>query len=243
MIRVDLFSIGVFISCISVAGVSLAQGTGSAPPPTGAPVAQPAPPPPAAVQPYPYPPPPAAAPPPPAAVAPNEQWRYVPAPMELRYVEGRPIPPGYHHETRPRRGLVIAGPIVFGVPYVLSMSVAASSRYEPDRWLYAPVVGPFIDLAQRGDDCTRSTVVTGPGTTSTFETCSEDSSTRFFLMFDGLMQTAGATMLILGLALPQHVLVRDDAPYTGSTGSRFSWAVAPQRLGRSGYGIGLNGTF
>ena len=241
--RVDLFSIGLFVSCASFAPMSRAQGAGSTPAPAPT-AAQPAPPPPAAVQPYPYPyPPPAAPAPAPPPAASNEQWRYVPPPAELRYVEGRPIPAGYHHETRARRGLVIAGPIVFGVPYVLSMSVAASSRYSADRWLYAPVVGPFIDLAQRGDDCTRNTVVTGPGMTSTYETCTEDSSTRFFLMFDGLMQTAGATMFILGLALPQHILVRDDAPFTGSSGSKFSWAVAPQRVGPTGYGVGLNGTF
>jgi hypothetical protein len=171
------------------------------------------------------------------------QVQFVPAPAELRYVEGRPIPAGYHLEVRPRRALVVTGPILLGVPYVLSMSVAASSRYDPDVYLYAPIIGPFIDLAKRKTDCPRTTVPTATGTT-TYENCStDDSTTRFFLMFDGLMQTAGATMLILGVALPQHVLVRDDAPYVGSSHSKFAWAVAPQTMGRSGYGLGLAGIF
>ena len=157
----------------------------------------------------------------------------------MRYVEGKPIPPGYHIETRVRRGLVVSGPIIFGVPYLLSMSVAASSKYEPDRWLYAPVFGPFINLASRSDECNPNTSSSTSGTI----TCTADSSTRFFLMLDGLMQTAGATMLILGLALPQTLLVRDDAPYTGKNPSHVAWTISPYAMGRSGYGLGVTGIF
>jgi hypothetical protein len=163
--------------------------------------------------------------------------------MEMRYVEGRPIPPGYHMESRPKKGLVVSGAIVFGVPYVFSASVAASSRFSPDHWLYLPIFGPFADLAARGSQCSANTVVVSPGVTDTTQTCPDDSGARFFLMLDGLMQTAGATMLILGLALPNHLLVRDDAPYSGSTGSHFAWAIGPKAMGRTGYGLGVDGVF
>jgi hypothetical protein len=159
-------------------------------------------------------------------------------PMELRYVEGRPIPAGYHVETRPRKGLVVSGSIIFGVPYFLSLSVAASSKYEPDRWLYAPLFGPFVDLGTRKENCQTY----NNGNIGSTTTCQDDSSERFFLMADGLMQVAGATMLVLGLVLPQQLLVRDDAPYVGDRGSHFSWAVAPT-VGRSSAGVGLAGTF
>jgi hypothetical protein len=164
-------------------------------------------------------------------------WRA--QPVEMKYVEGKPIPAGYHIETRVRRGLVVSGPIIFGVPYLLSMSVAASSKYEPDRWLYAPVFGPFVNLASRSDDCNPNG---SSGTTTTF-TCAGDSSTRFFLMLDGLMQTAGATLLVLGLALPQTLLVRDDAPFTGQKRSHFAWTVSPYSMGRSGSGLAVTGIF
>jgi hypothetical protein len=157
----------------------------------------------------------------------------------MKYVEGKPIPAGYHLETRVRKGLVVSGPIIFGVPYLLSMSVAASSKYEPDRWLYAPVFGPFVNLASRSDDCNPNV---SSGTNSSFQ-CAGDSSTRFFLMLDGLMQTAGATMLILGLALPQTLLVRDDAPYTGKHGTHVAWTISPYSMGRAGSGLALSGTF
>jgi hypothetical protein len=173
---------------------------------------------------------------PPAAATP---YRVAPAPMELRYIEGRPVPPGYHPEVRVRKGLVISGSVLLGVSYFLSLSVAASSKNDADRWLYAPVVGPFADLVARKDKCT--TVATSFGTNTS---CSDDdTSTRFFLMADGLMEVAGGTLLILGLSLPQHVLVRDDAPYVGASGSRVAWSVAPRRFGHSGYGLGLDGTF
>ncbi len=188
-----------------------------------------------------YPPaayPPAEAPPGWSAPGYANQYRYQPMPMELRYVEGRPIPAGYHVETRPRKGLVISGSIVFGVPYFLSLSVAASSKYEPDRWLYAPIFGPFVDLGNRKENCN-----TLPNSFGSTTTCSDDSSERFFLMADGLMQVAGSTMLILGLALPQSLLVRDDAPFVGSQRSHFAWGIGPQKMGRSGYGVGFGGIF
>jgi hypothetical protein len=218
------------------------------PPPaaTAPPPAQPAPP---GYPPSPYAPPqqpPPAYPPapdaPPGWTAPgySNQYRYQPMPMELRYVEGRPIPPNYHLETRPRKGLVISGSIIFGVPYFLSLSVAASSKYVPDRWLYAPIVGPFVDLGNRKENCT----TIGQGNFGSTTTCSDDSSERFFLMADGLMQVAGTTMLILGLALPQQLLVRDDAPFIGSKQrSQFAWGVAPQKMGPSGYGVGFGAIF
>jgi len=62
-------------------------------------------------------------------------------------------------------------------------------------------------------------------------------------MTDGLMQVAGMTMLTLGLALQQRILVRDDAPYVGSKGSQLAWSVAPTPMGRSGLGVGLGGIF
>jgi hypothetical protein len=166
------------------------------------------------------------------------QYRYAPMPMELRYVEGRPIPAGYHLETRARKGLVVSGSIILGVPYFLSLSVAASSKYEPDRWLYAPLFGPFIDLGTRKEDCQTFS----NGNIGSTTTCKDDSSERFFLMADGLMQVAGTTMLVLGLVLPQQLLVRDDAPFVGDRGSHFSWSVAPI-VGRSTHGVGLAGTF
>ena len=158
--------------------------------------------------------------------------------MEMRYVEGRPIPQGYHLETRVKKGLVVSGSILFGVPYLFSISVAASSKYAPDRWFYAPVVGPFVNLATRNEDCNPNY-----STGNNVVVCSGESGARFFIMLDGVMQTAGATMFILGMALQSQILVRDDAPYTGKKSGNFAWTVSPYSMGRSAYGVGVFGIF
>jgi hypothetical protein len=243
MIRAFSFSTAAALSIAFGAMTANAQGAPQAPaappPATAAPAAAaPAPAAPAPAAPV-YGPAPQGEPPPgwgqPGAYP---GWRA--QPMEMRYIEGRPIPPGYHLETRVRKGLVVSGPIIFGIPYLLSISVAASSKYAPDRWLYAPVIGPFVNLTTRSDDCNPNSSTSGA---TGFVECTGESSARFFLMMDGVMQTAGATLLILGLALQQQLLVRDDAPFTGKNGSHFAWTVSPYATGKQGYGVGVVGIF
>jgi hypothetical protein len=188
--------------------------------------------------------PPAPAPPgvpPPSSVAPGQPpvyaWGYS-APMEFSYIEGRPIPTGYHLETRQRSGLILAGGLVLGITYALSISVAGASREHADRWLLVPVAGPFIDLAAR-PTCDR----TSDPFTGTRNYCNDDSSARTSLMLDGLTQVGGAVLTIVGLATPRRVVVRDDAPYAARSGPGFTWSLAPRSYGRSGHGFALAGTF
>jgi hypothetical protein len=133
--------------------------------------------------------------------------------------EGQPVPYGYHPETRARKGLVIPGAVIFGVAYLLSTLVAAADNDTYDganRYtaLWVPVIGPFIQMG-------RSTNTDG------------DMQT-FFL--DGAAQTAGLTMLVLGLAFPRTILVRNDI-------GTISLLPTPMRLGRDGSGLGLVARF
>jgi hypothetical protein len=236
MIRPFSFSMGLALSLAFSALDANAQGgppvSGTAPPATPAPA--PLAPAPAAPT---YGPQPQAEPPPGWSQQQGYPGGWRAQPMEMRYIEGRPIPAGYHLETRVKKGLVVSGSILFGVPYLFSISVAASSKYAPDRWFYAPVIGPFVNLSTRGDDCNPNS------TSSSVTVCPSESGARFFIMLDGVMQTAGATMFILGLALQNQILVRDDAPYTGKKGSQFAWTISPYAIGRSGYGVGVAGMF
>lgn len=159
------------------------------------------------------------APPPPASaqagngeyVAPMQQQTqqiYVPqsvamsGPREIgSYEEGDPIPPGYHPDTRVRRGLVIGGAVTFGVMYLLSALTAAvsmsacsaktfatSSTCTDLGFLLVPVAGPFIEIAHS----------------------KADAGGAVILVIDGIAQAGGVAMLILGIALPKTVLVRND---------------------------------
>ena len=192
-----------------------------------------------------YPPPPGTAPagPPPAQPYPYYPPSYyppspAPLPSRMRYIEGRPIPPGYHVESEPRKGLITTGAILLAVPYGISASIAASSKHDGDTALLIPVAGPFIDLSTRGTDCSPSTPVYNSSSCDT-----QESNSRFALTFDGLSQATGAVLLILGLAWQQQVLERDDAPLVGRSRPTFKWALAPRSLGGHGIGLGVIGQF
>jgi len=214
------------------------------------------PPPGAAAQPAPAPParsaPPAAAPPgaaPPAAGA----YPYPPAqgqapagypppgyygygapqqrpPKELHYEEGQPIPAGYYLDEGPITGLVIAGPIVFGVPYLLGLTIASSTGYpNQSTWLVAPVIGPWVTLGSRDNDCPPPDEYgwTDPNCEN------ENNLVNSWLVLDGIMQAGGAAMFIAGLAVTRKRLLRQDVA---------AIQVAPAPVG-SGYGLSAFGRF
>jgi hypothetical protein len=155
-----------------------------------------------------------------------------PTSRELRYDAGDAIPPGYRLREQPRMGLVIAGSIVTAVPWMFSIIAATDSNFDDKTgFLVVPAVGPWLMLLAGGASdrpCTSS---------STVDFCSSSNSDRSgeraLLVFDGLMQTAGATMFVLGMAFPRKRLVREDV----------SVSLVPAQLGRDGYGIGAVGTF
>jgi len=104
--------------------------------------------------------------------------------------DGTP-PNGYHLETRVRKGLVIAGAVTFGTMYLTTVIGAAfanalgSSRASV---AFVPIAGPFIALRDVSDE--RGVAL---------------------LVIDGVVQAAGATMLIVGLAAQKTVAVRNDS--------------------------------
>ena len=191
--------------------------------------------PPMSAPPAPMPPPPVAQPaipdqppppypgqyPPPGYPPGQPYYPYVPqsvAPWGPRVItdwqEGMPIPYGYHQQTRARRGLVIAGSIVFGVTYLYTAELAAdspNSRGANESWLWIPVLGPLLQMTE-----TDSTLGNGA------------------LTLDALAQASGAAMLIAGFIFPRTILVRSDLA---------SMTVAPMRIGPEGSGLGVVGRF
>jgi hypothetical protein len=140
-------------------------------------------------------------------------------PREIKdWNEGDPIPPGYQPVERTRRGLIVGGAVTFGVLYLLTALVAAAINDVNDATgssntataLYVPAFGPFIQMAS-----------------------TKSSTGNVFLAIDGLGQTAGAAMLIVGITSPKTVLVRNDLAEI-----RFS-----PILGKDTAGAGLVGKF
>jgi hypothetical protein len=185
------------------------------PPPPADPGYDPSQPPPGA-----YPPPPGAYPP---GYPPPPGYGYNPyapppasvAPWTLDYEDGDPIPPGYHVDTRIRKGLVIGGAVTLGTTWLITcltgaiLTTAFGDEFAP---LFAPVAGPFITIG----------------------TAQASGGGLALLAVDGVIQTGGLAMLIVGIAVPKTVLIRNDA-------SAPSFQVTPMMVGKGTMGLGIVG--
>jgi hypothetical protein len=212
----------IFAASIGGAHGQQADPVAPAPPQaaTPAPAPVPAPNPPPGT---PYPPPGTPYQPPGGPYQQPPQIIYVPQEATWpRYIkdwdEGQPVPYGYHPEARARKGLVIPGAIIAGVAYLLATLVATehNDSYDSESYnaMFIPIVGPFIQMG-------------------TGNNVADDDQALFL---DGMAQAAGVTMLVLGLAFPRHILVRNDF---GS----ISFVPTPIRVGHEGGGLGLVGRF
>jgi hypothetical protein len=136
------------------------------------------------------------------------------------YHAGEPTPPGHHVETRMRKDIVLTGALVFGIPYALS---AAAGLADPEsKRMLIPVVGPALQLSvPRKNEHSLASAATAP-------------MEVFALAMLSVLQCAGAITLIVGLAVEEKVIVRDRA---------VAVRASPMRLGESGNGVGLTGSF
>ena len=220
----------VFCSIFSVAMPAGAQtpAAPSAAPATVAPGAAPPPPPG-----YGYPPPPGYGYPPPPGYGTYPPPRLMLRAPESAPYEGGPVPAGYHVEERYRRGLIIGGSITMGVPWMLSVLAASAADFKNQSgWLVVPALGPWITMLARDKDRICSTDYQTGAQSYCYDEV--NSGVRTVLILDGLVQGAGAIMLIYGLAAPKKVIVRDFMGRLHFT---------PAQMGRLGYGGVLSGEF
>ena len=173
------------------------------------------------IQPYAEPPQvavPAPPPVPPPLVVPPPGGYYAPAQQPMPYYYQQPQytqPPRlFHEEMQPNYGLVVAGAVILGA----SWSINAATAYIADEWkLAVPVAGPFMEIAN---------VHTGDS--------DGDRMLGALLIFDGLIETAGAVMLIAG-AVTHHKVKVYDRP-------NLSVSVVPT-AGPAGGGLAAFGHF
>ncbi len=119
--------------------------------------------------------------------------------------------------------LLIASSFVLVAAYVPMASIAYTSDRPADRDnLYYPVVGPWMDLNDRGCDA---------------RPCSHETWNKVLLVADGVAQGIGVIGLVTSFIVPGKTthhwyLVGDDSVHAG-----------PTRVGVAGYGFGAAGTF
>jgi hypothetical protein len=113
-----------------------------------------------------------------------------------------PTPPGRYPAgaertefARPNPVMLGAGGLAFAGAYIPGVVVAASSDHDGDEWLYAPVIGPWLDLATRGCGDDPNTPV-----------CGVTAFDRAALISSGVFQAFGLAAMLGAFTLPQKRL-------------------------------------
>jgi len=151
-------------------------------------------------------------------------------PPVLPYYAGMPVPPGYEVVTHPASGLITAGIVGMSVSYGTAVIVAASQGFDnATGWLMAPVVGPFIAVAERDyEQCKTATVAQARRCVS--KAVGEVQYITFAAV-DGVFQIASTLVILAGAVSSRDELIRQDLVHVkvapGKTGG-VDWAVTVQ---------------
>jgi hypothetical protein len=122
--------------------------------------------------------------------------------------------------TAPNYHMIGSGLFTFAVPYTISAFVGATSNENADRYLFVPLVGPWLDLGQR------------PACPIAALSCNSETAARVGLVLDGLFQDIGALMVVSGLLWRHEVIVR-----------RVAHVQVSPWFGPTGTGLAMSGTF
>jgi len=173
---------------------------------------------------------------------------FQPAPTQITsapIIVAQPPPPATvvqrdttSEEYRPNRKFLIGGVLTLGLSYAPAAVVGSTSDHEGDRSLLVPVVGPWIDLGDRG-----------PCNGSGEPRCSDDTANRVLIAIDGVVQGVAVLQIVSAFIWPERHRVEVVEGKTRRKGGepvasqKAQWQVSPARVGRSGYGFSLVGAF
>jgi len=133
----------------------------------------------------------------------------------------------------PNRALLATGLITFGLSYVPAVIVAGTSNQDADHHLYVPIVGPWLDLANRP--------ACGPQSVG----CDTENTNKVLIGVDGVFQAVGVIATVASLLSPEHeravVTTAKSAEKTGKNHPELHFS--PARLGPGGYGVSAFGSF
>lgn len=114
----------------------------------------------------------------------------------------------YEEKTEQRIGLIVGGSIMLGLGYGIPLSIVAVAEFPNETdWLAVPVVGPWITMARmRFGSCDRTPGLIDDPCDDGLEEAG-DVLGAVALGFTGVIQAAGLTMLVVGVASPKTKVV------------------------------------
>jgi hypothetical protein len=126
-------------------------------------------------------------------------------------------------KTGPDPSLLRSGTVTLGLSYVPALVVGVTSPLPEDRYLLAPVAGPWLDLGNR--NCNG---------------CEHERLNKALLITDGIIQGIGAVQVIGSFLFWE---TREySADLSGRRHQSFRLRVAPIRVA-GGYGVRASGEF
>jgi hypothetical protein len=96
-------------------------------------------------------------------------------------------------ERTPADGVLTSGVVTFGLGYAAAVMVASTSNHPGDNRLYVPLLGPWLDLSNRGS-C------------PLVQSCDSETTNKVLLIGDGLIQAIGVATILTGLMAPSRRL-------------------------------------
>jgi hypothetical protein len=91
--------------------------------------------------------------------------------------------------------LISSGLVTLGLGYGAAAIVAATSNHPGDNRLYVPVLGPWLDIGDRGSCPIGSNA------------CDHETTNKILLIGDGIVQAAGAATILAGILTPGRTTV------------------------------------
>jgi hypothetical protein len=125
--------------------------------------------------------------------------------MHGRFGPGESIPGGGRVESSRSGVALVAGTLALVVSYAPTAYLGATSGQASDRVLFAPVVGPWLDVVHRSACVAPPSPIPLP-----VNPCIVETATRAALVTSGALQDLGALLVLVGLPASSHVVEGGD---------------------------------
>jgi hypothetical protein len=122
--------------------------------------------------------------------------------------------------------LLLSGAVTFGFSYVPAVMTASESTLAIDKHLYVPVVGPWLDLANR-PNCSLNL------------SCNTETGSQALLVVDGIFQGLAVIQVLAGLG----AVARDTATAVAKSDDQPAVRIRPAQFAAGGYGLAAIGKF